>query len=44
MGVVDQKDHYESEFQGFVLGRRRALMRTAYLLTGDPSALAAEIG
>ena len=36
MGVVDQKDRYESEFQGFVLGRRRALMRTAYLLTGDP--------
>ncbi|ACU75522.1 RNA polymerase, sigma-24 subunit, ECF subfamily [Catenulispora acidiphila DSM 44928] len=35
MGVVDQKDRDESEFQGFVLARRRALMRTAYLLTGD---------
>jgi RNA polymerase sigma-70 factor (sigma-E family) len=36
MGVVDQKGHHEGEFRDFVLGRRRALMRTAYLLTGDP--------
>lgn len=35
MGVIDHKDRHESEFQGFVLGRRKALMRTAYLLTGD---------
>ena len=35
MGVVDQKDHHEGEFRDFVLARRRALMRTAYLLTGD---------
>ncbi|WP_194916511.1 SigE family RNA polymerase sigma factor [Catenulispora rubra] len=35
MGVVDQRDRNESEFQDFVLARRRALMHTAYLLTGD---------
>jgi RNA polymerase sigma-70 factor (sigma-E family) len=35
MGVVDQSDRNESEFQDFVLARRRALMHTAYLLTGD---------
>jgi RNA polymerase sigma-70 factor (sigma-E family) len=35
MGVVDHEDGFDGEFRDFVLARRGALMRTAYLLTGE---------
>lgn len=35
MGVVEHEDGFEGEFRDFVLARRGALMRTAYLLTGE---------